>query len=104
MSKHTPGPWTVDAHDPTCVARNEMLILRCFKSAAHSHNGTCKDLDAEANARLIAAAPEMLDLLEVLARTLCDVSNDASLMTRDNAGEFSEEIQMLIARIESGAE
>jgi hypothetical protein len=70
MSKHTPGPWYVGA-------QNDMLYILDRKPAAsndypnHERKGlTCiarvydPTLDAsEANARLMAAAPEMFEAL-----------------------------------------
>lgn len=53
MSKHTSGPW--DAVDQGHVWKNLQLI-------AVAHPGR----DAEANARLIAAAPDLLEVLKEL--------------------------------------
>ena len=54
MNKHTPGPWFVDAH--TNVLAEGCLVA--FPSVAA---GLEKQ---EANARLIAAAPELLGALQ----------------------------------------
>lgn len=48
MSKHTPGPWFVDAH-------NNVLAEGCLVAFPSVAAGLEKQ---EANARLIAAAPE----------------------------------------------
>ena len=58
MSKHTKGPWDYisDTRD-VIVSRagfNDVLIAQLYKIGQ----------DHEANARLIAAAPEMLELLK----------------------------------------
>ena len=67
MSKHTPGPWTVyeDEEEPTLVVQYEVtpsyympIWDRCFSLKSIS------DID-RANARLIAAAPDMLEALEM---------------------------------------
>ena len=61
MSKHTQGPWTVDG----AVATENLDVLGEGGRVAMLD---CDDIDAEtlkANARLIAAAPEMLDALRV---------------------------------------
>lgn len=71
---HTPGPWDArpderdngewevvkpDPHKPS--AEDPWFICACFDSA-DGH-------EAAANARLIAAAPELLEALEAFART-----------------------------------
>lgn len=53
MTKHTPGPWTVD--------ENEMLGRDIV--SAGSMALVCTQVYSPDDARLIAAAPEMLELL-----------------------------------------
>lgn len=67
MTKHTPGPWQVDKTYGLIMAGNEIEIAAC-----HAGRGA----DAEANARLIAAAPEMLDALEKIESCLSPDDND----------------------------
>lgn len=62
---HTPGPWTVDGDDREGMEWNNQIIAAngntiCFM--AHS-DGKAPERD-QANARLIAAAHEMLEALE----------------------------------------
>lgn len=57
-TQHTPGPWTVDD--------NGFIYDYAGNTIADPH---CSDIDLderEANARLIAAAPELLNALERL--------------------------------------
>ncbi len=58
MQAHTPGPWVVErADDAYCIANvGNLVIMPC--------GGKVKHDNAEANARLIAAAPELLAALE----------------------------------------
>lgn len=71
MSKHTQGPWTM--HGPCEITGRYSIV----------HNGPLAYVgdanqsgDGEANARLIAAAPEMLDALHELVKYLgVDVDN-----------------------------
>ena len=62
MSKHTPGPWRFEPHS---VDSNYMLIY-CSNTPGEGDNvrGYC----GAANARLIAAAPDLLEAL----RQMCD--------------------------------
>ena len=59
-TKHTPGPWTYTHSGLSCFsldAGKENIVSGC---------GCCgsPEISSEANARLIAAAPELLDALE----------------------------------------
>jgi len=62
MTHHTPGPWTVvlgarlEVHAP-------MDEIGWTKSVVWNA-GLCTDKESQANARLIAAAPDMLEALE----------------------------------------
>lgn len=61
---HTPGPWEVDSEGGMlpCVVAGDKLIYQSARGLGIEDNATI-----EANARLIAAAP---DLLEALRATL----------------------------------
>lgn len=68
MSKHTPGPWAISTDKFECG----------IAQGVRSKNGSiCQinwmvrkraPLESEANARLIAAAPEMLEVLREMAQ------------------------------------
>ncbi len=68
MSKHAPGPWKVtsESHNPLIECEDGYVIAQ-IKGVSLSVEG----FDCEANARLIAAAPRMYELL-VEARELLD--------------------------------
>ena len=69
-AKHTPGPWQWTQHfDPTRSIYKDGFgqIARLYDSSA----GTGK-----ANARLIAAAPDLLDALEFVMNRLVDKHED----------------------------
>lgn len=66
---HTPGPWEYledDCHDDErhgVIAKcTDLWIATCFRSGTE----TSTEAEAEANARLIAAAPELLTSLRGL--------------------------------------
>ncbi len=66
MSKHTPGPWRVWE-----VSEEHWNICETEDRARHSHFasvsvGNCWWDEGKANARLIAAAPELLEALKLL--------------------------------------
>lgn len=62
MSKHTPGPWTQAPLSPVDIlAADDTMIAM----AREGLNGISRD-QAIANARLIAAAPELLKALQMI--------------------------------------
>lgn len=66
-TKHTPGPWRLsgpdDFNDYTIQPPNAELAIAAVVNGAMWHMGG-KSNEHEANARLIAAAPELLEALE----------------------------------------
>jgi hypothetical protein len=64
MSKHTPGPWSL-----YCKTKDEIVVRKINKDMGE----LCKiaDVYGYGNARLIAAAPELLEALENLV-SLCE--------------------------------
>jgi hypothetical protein len=72
--KHTPGPWT--SND----AKEGLLIVRDSQGFGVTELYTQHDLTVEkANARLIAAAPEMLEALEQAELTIKRINYDYSM-------------------------
>lgn len=63
MQKHTPGPWEISGNS------FDVMTSQTGHGIATVHNWNKKDGENNANARLIAAAPELLDLAkEALAQ------------------------------------
>jgi len=72
VTEHTPGPWIADYRGVYPAKRTTdtgygAMIADCPRAAGR--NGA---LEASANAALIAAAPDMLELLEQLEWAGCD--------------------------------
>lgn len=72
-TKHTPGPWTAEIHEglpATTNSRQEpaFAVIRAIDSVAGMRQGDERFDEFEANARLIAAAPQMLEALYGLMR------------------------------------
>ena len=63
-AKHTPGPWSVEEYGdddaPALVIHKDSESRICFMATPGSHGDPAR---IEANARLIAAAPDMLAAL-----------------------------------------
>jgi len=64
--KHTPGPW-YSADDDHCHIRrdsDDAVIAEVFEDDGHCDPVHCRPLPSRANARLFAAAPELLEALD----------------------------------------
>ena len=65
MNKHTPGPWGVaykDKHGQSVVKNEHIEIATCW----HHCVGEIEK-EMHANARLIAAAPDLLQALKIIS-------------------------------------
>ena len=85
--KHTPGPWNVSE-------AGSIEFADGYIGEAYDFNGTTKtDLPMMANARLMAAAPELFDVLE-------ELYNASLVMERPRFYKALAEAKKLIAKIE----
>ena len=64
MSQHTPGPWQVNHFDQTQVCDSDGESRGCSPIAFVAPIGPL--VERKANARLISAAPDLLDALQHL--------------------------------------
>ena len=73
MSKHAPGPWKVtsESHNPLIECEDGYVIAQ-IKGVSLS----VEWFDCEANARLIAAAPRMYELLDEARKIVRDMPPD----------------------------
>lgn len=62
--QRTPGPWSVDSIDQV-HAKDGTVVARCERKERHEYM-SCEV--QRANARLIAAAPDLLEALKVIAQ------------------------------------
>lgn len=103
MSKHTPGPWTVDGPPWNQVVWSSAENRVCF--LAHS-NGLDDERDI-ATGRLIAAAPELLDAvrdaLAVLRTASKQLSEDHRLVLsgRGWGWQTLAKLEGIVAKIEA---
>jgi hypothetical protein len=61
MSKHTKGPWKTHLVDSTAIVTEDGKLIAKAEGDYHLDHAAM-----EANARLIAAAPDLLEALELL--------------------------------------
>lgn len=84
-AKHTPGPWKVDKNMIRAVDPLTSIACICDVAWPLGNRQECP----EANAHLIAAAPEMLDALEYLLKQ-CE-ENERNNMNYMGVSEFAKE-------------
>ena len=89
-AKHTPGPWILDitpAVAPCCfIIRAKSETCGALVPVATIHNST----RTEANARLIAAAPDLLAALEQVIETIDALKQLGADLGRGEHGDTDE--------------
>lgn len=82
---HTPGPWWVDDRRPAGALQVQAQHRGKGSSycVATVHEWEVPD----ANARLLAAAPELLETLQKAADTLADIATALSIFGKSTAAE-----------------
>lgn len=81
-TKHTPGPWRVFGDDQiTSVKGHDIARLQLpYATDSRTHRySAIKNAQCEANGRVLALAPEMLELLEVISKFSSDGGTEGSL-------------------------
>lgn len=87
MSKHTPGPWKAHFEEAYFVTGPDLgrVAMMMNLKGVHGLGGRRSGDESASNARLIAAAPDMLETLKRLsdmcadfgAKTACDMADAA---------------------------
>jgi hypothetical protein len=89
-TKHTPGPWRYDDTWGLIVARGEVEVAACHGGGSRS--------EAQANARLISAAPELLDALKTLLAYHGETGHGVFKSTKGHYVKERECLQCTMAR------
>ena len=96
MSKHTPGPWVLHKSQCLTIKGADSKATVCTVESRERHPGAADQFpsieESNANARLIAAAPEMLD---AITRLLDD--NPRNRQSED----WESELKELVKKIET---
>ena len=68
MAEHTPGPWRIVREDQTVILSPDTSIAMLFRDGDVEYSDFKSPFDDvfEANARLIAAAPDLLEALKMI--------------------------------------
>ena len=95
MSKHTPGPWAIESGGDIIQDAEPCfpLVAHCFDTPGFA------DGEAEANARLMAAAPDLLAALRQLTRFCVRPGDDRHDYGYD---EGMRQARAAIAKAEAG--
>ena len=106
ITGHTPGPWTVD-HE-RIGPWGEPVALLCDSHAPESgtvvewprFGEVVDDAENEANARLLASAPDLLEALEAIAKTFAECVPGDDCNCYDDSQLIAEQA---IAKAKGGA-
>ena len=66
-TQHTAGPWIYDAEDNLILTHDGRVLLEWVPRSNHAKSGGTTVAERNANGRLVAAAPDLLQALEELA-------------------------------------
>lgn len=101
-SKHTPGPWSVD--DDPRHGLNTLILDRRNDIVASTADSCMTDSDlaiagseCEANARLIAAAPDLLAACEAMLPHL-EAMIERANPAHEDTGHYSDQTAVRLAR------
>ena len=87
MTKHTPGPWHINTAGSASRGK-PFKITEIYVYAPDTQDDTaiCADVidpvtqePSEANARLIAAAPDLLEALQTIVKSLSDQDDEGMI-------------------------
>lgn len=96
---HTPGPWTYDGMWSLIMAgKYEIAAIHCARTIEDTRKRKRID-ETQANARLIAAAPDLLNACKAICRELEYAFGGHSQMPEMEA-KFYEQAQTAISRAE----
>ena len=100
MNKHTPGPWNCNR---ASAAGREIIVSEVspVDVAVLSHRDKSQS-EINANARLIAAAPDLLEALEWCAETLAVFVADGSAAPESVIGKNLTTARAAIAKATGG--
>lgn len=93
-TKFTPGPWALEKRKSGCknlIGDGKMLCAEFTRYLTDSPNY----IDADANAALIAAAPELYEALDFAQRAL----DDADLCVNEETGEEYDDVKKMRAAL-----
>jgi len=97
MSKHTPGPWTACDNNGYSIWRITAPKYRAESASRTVAEVVGDSAETEANARLIVAAPEMLEALRMFL-----AYNDQGAPLHFDTDTMWAKARSVVAKIEGG--
>ena len=94
QGKHTPGPWRYAPTNTETVSH----LVRCSEGYAVADVTHWFDLPVDANARLIAAAPDMLEALQSAQESIATFIGVHGYPFESGAGDVLREVNAAIAK------
>lgn len=111
MAQHTQGPWRVDPRMPNAVFASDETRSKVAATKEGHAFPVRSDEEAAANARLIAAAPDLLAVLDECRSFLTDLTNPdtkasgpAIIASFTNAVALGVKVDAALARCSSQVE
>ncbi len=103
--KHTPAPWKVQnpRHFPNKENAHYFIVNGDALVSIMPELQSNRTEESEANARLIAAAPELLEIVEELGRFITNIENGFKPSTEDTISAFkfiAPQVRAAIAKAE----
>ena len=106
MARHTPGPWTICRTLLDGVAVRWHIASQrdgsAYPIAEHEYEGHPDAIEQDANARLIAAAPDLLEAARLGESAISDYCSVAD--SDDPAHEILVRVRSAIRKAERGTE
>ncbi len=97
-AKHTPGPWRVSLHLKIVTVEWQKNQREPKEQICDCRFSTCQKLEQEANAHLIAAAPEMLDALIEAEEYISEIMGPADRDDRPDQANILTKIRNAIRK------
>lgn len=73
--KHTEGEWELRKEGDILRIKNKEIYIATAHGLEDGKNNSAKRIEAEANAKIIAASPDLLEALQLAKETLDKYSN-----------------------------
>jgi hypothetical protein len=106
VSGHTPGPWQFQANstDTALLIEGDVLVASMSWHSSSRQRHPLRS-ESQANARLIAAAPELLAALQALHRMCrdCDLETQAQRPTEQQYNDAMDAAEAAIAKAAGAA-
>ena len=103
-TKHTPGPWYNSTANPHAVNKDGKGLAIGIATTHGTDDANYSDFfpsteEAQANARLIAAAPELLEALQMLSDTAGRIAQGAAYIDERGFNMLAHPLSVALAAI-----